>query len=137
MADVAAAKPRIRSGGAQIAFVHGGSPDEAAPWFAKYGLADVTIVSDPALAHYRAFGLERMNVPALIHPQVWTRGAACALSHGFGVQTIAMMRQLPGVFVIQNGAILREFRHRSPADRPDYLSLVMAVQPLDAKIGLH
>ena len=137
MADVAAAKPRIQSGGAQIAFVHGGSPDEAAPWFAKYGLDDVTVVSDPGLSHYRAFGLARVNVPALIHPQVWTRGAACALSHGFGVQTVEMMRQLPGVFVMQNGAVVGEFRHRSPADRPDYLSLVMAAQPAGAKIGLR
>jgi hypothetical protein len=37
--------------------------------------------------------------------------------------------------VIQNGAVLREFRHRSPADRPDYLSLVMAAQPAGAKLG--
>jgi hypothetical protein len=135
IADVAAAKADIQSAGAQIAFVHGGLPDDAAPWFAKYGLGDVTVVSDPGLAHYRAFGLERMNVPALIHPQVWTRGAACALSHGFGVQTIAMMRQLPGVFVIRNGAVVGEFRHRSPADRPDYLDLVMAAPPVGAKIG--
>ncbi|HEX6217230.1 MAG TPA: hypothetical protein VFZ38_20495, partial [Vicinamibacterales bacterium] len=70
-----------------------------------------------------------------IDPRVWSRGAVCALSHGFGVQTVEMMRQLPGVFVIQNGAMVREFRHRSPADRPDYLSLVVAAQPPGAKIG--
>jgi peroxiredoxin len=135
MADVAAAKPRIQAGGARVAFVHGGSPDEAAPWFSKYALDDVTVISDPGRAHYRAFGLGRATVPSLVAPSVWTRGAACALAHGFGVQSVEMMRQLPGVFVIQNGAILREFRHRSPADRPDYLALVMAVQPPDAKLG--
>lgn len=127
MADVAAAKSRLQAEGAQIAFVHGASPAEAAPWFAKYGLGDATVVSDPALAHYRAFGLERMKLPALVDPQVWTRGAASALSHGFGMQTVEMMRQLPGVFVIQNGAILREFRHRTAADRPDYVALVRSV----------
>ena len=135
MADVAAAKSHIQSAGAQIAFVHGGSPDEAAPWFEKYALGDVTVISDPELAHYRAFGLGRSKVQSLVAPRVWTRGAVCALSHGFGVQSVEMMRQLPGVFVIQNGAIVREFRHRTPADRPDYLSLVMAVQPVGAKIG--
>jgi len=135
MADVAAAKSRIQSNGAQIAFVHGGSADEAAPWFSKYALGDVTVISDPGLAHYRAFGLGRTTVQSLVAPRVWTRGAVCALSHGFGVQTAEMMRQLPGVFVIQNGAILREFRHRSPADRPDYLSLVMAAQPADARMA--
>jgi hypothetical protein len=129
MADVAAARARIQAEGAQIAFVHAASPEEAAPWFAKYGLDDVLAVSDPTLAHYRAFGLERVTLPALVDPQVWTRGAASALSHGFGVQSVEMMRQLPGVFVLQNGAIVRDFRHRSPADRPDYVALATAANP--------
>lgn len=134
MADVAAARPALTSEGAQIAFVHGATPDAAAPWFAKYGLTDVTQVSDPELTHYRAFGLARTNLTALVDPQVWTRGAVCALSHGFGVQTAAMMRQLPGVFVIRNGEILTEFRHSSPADRPDYVALARAARQ-GAKMG--
>jgi len=135
LADVAAVKSNIQSAGAQIAVVHGGSPAEAAPWFAKYGLDDVTVISDRELTHYRAFGLGRTDAQALVAPRVWARGAVCALSHGFGVQPVEMLRQLPGVFVIQNGAILREFRHRSPADRPDYLSLVIGAQPAGFKIG--
>lgn len=124
MADVAASKQSIGEAGAGVAFVHGATPAEAAPWFSKYGLADVTTVSDPELAHYRAFGLGRTGVQALVAPTVWTRGAVCALSHGFGVQTAEMMRQLPGVFVVQGGQVLAEYRHSSPSDRPDYLSLV-------------
>jgi hypothetical protein len=110
MADVAASKQSIGEAGAGVAFVHGATP--------------VTTVSDPELAHYRAFGLGRTGVQALVAPTVWTRGAVCALSHGFGVQTPEMMRQLPGVFVVQGGQVLAEYRHSSPSDRPDYLSLV-------------
>lgn len=128
MADVAAVQGVMRSDGTQIAFVHGGSAEEAAPWFAKYGLGDVMQVSDPGLAHYRAFGLGRTKMQALVDPQVWTRGAVCAISHGFGVQSTAMMRQLPGVFVIRDGRIVAEFRHSSPADRPDYLELTRSVK---------
>lgn len=124
MADVAAARREIRDAGAGIAFVHAASPAEAAPWFAKYGLDDVMTVSDPALAHYKAFGLGRTGTAALVDPRVWARGAACALSHGFGAQTPEMMLQLPGVFVVQGGHILAEYRHRTSADRPDYLALV-------------
>ena len=124
MADVAAVKGTLRGDGALIAFIHGGTPEEAAPWFAKYGLTDVTRISDPDLSHYRAFGLGRTAAHSLVSLQVWTRGAACALSHGFGVQTVAMMRQLPGVFVIRHGRVLAEFRHASPADRPDYVALI-------------
>jgi hypothetical protein len=123
MADVAAVKASIAPA-ANIAFVHGASPSEAAPWFHKFGLDDVVTISDPGLAHYRAFGLGRTTAAALVDPQVWARGAVCALSHGFGTQAPEMMRQLPGVFLVQQDRLLAEYRHRSPADRPDYLALV-------------
>ena len=126
MADVAAIKHAVHDAGANIAFVHGASSIEAAPWFAKYGLDDVMAVSDPALEHYAAFGLGRTSAAALVDPAVWTRGAVCAFSHGFGTQTAVMMRQLPGVFVVQRDRVIAEFRHRSPADRPDYLSILRA-----------
>jgi len=128
MADVSAAKDAIHAAGANIAFVHGASSIEAAPWFAKYGLEDVMTVSDPGRAHYKAFGLGRTSAAALVDPRVWGRGAACALKHGFGVQTPEMMRQLPGVFVVQQEAILSEYRHQSPADRPDYVALVKGIK---------
>lgn len=130
MADVAAAKRAIHDAGVNIAFVHGASSIEAAPWFAKYGLDDVIAVSDPGRAHYKAFSLGRTSAAALVDPRVWGRGAVCALSHGFGAQTPEMMRQLPGVFVVQQDRILAEYRHRSPADRPDYLALVRTLPAL-------
>ena len=124
MADVAAAKAAIRKAGAQVAFVHGATALEAAPWFEKFGLGDVLTISDPSLAHYRAFGLGRTTIGALADPRVWTRGALCAVSHGFGAQTPAMLRQLPGVFLVQGNRVISAYRHTSPADRPNYLSLV-------------
>jgi len=123
MADVAALKPQLAAAGARIAFVHGATPEEAEPWFAKYRLTDVVHVSDPGLEHYRAFALGRTGVQALVDPVVWARGAVCALSHGFGAQPAELMRQLPGVFVLKGNAVVAEYRHRSPADRPDYLAL--------------
>ena len=124
MADVAAVKAAIRDAGADVASVHSESNEEANPWFAKYGLTDVLHISDPNLDHYRAFGLGRTKATSLVDPLVWTRGAASALAHGFGVQNTEMMRRQPGVFVVEDGRVLAEFRHRSPADRPDYLALV-------------
>lgn len=123
MADVAAIKLQLEAAGARVAFIHGASPAEAEPWFAKYHLTDVACISDPGLDHYRAFALGRTNATALVDPVVWARGAVCALSHGFGGQSGTMVRQLPGVFVVQADKILAEYRHRSPADRPDYLAL--------------
>jgi hypothetical protein len=126
MADVAAVKDAIHAAGAEVAFVHGATRAEAAPWFQKFGLDDVVQISDPDRAHYQAFGLGRTSAGALIDPRVWTRGAVCALSYGFGGQTAAMMRQLPGVFLVHGDQVIAEYRHRTPADRPDYLAIVRA-----------
>jgi hypothetical protein len=126
MDDVSHRLKEIRETGAGIVFVHPATPEEAAPWLAKYGLSGVTTISDPDLAHYKAFGLGRTSATSMVDPKVWMRGAACALSHGFGPQSYEMMRQLPGVFVVQGGQILAEFRHKSPAARPDYMALLQS-----------
>jgi hypothetical protein len=107
-----------------VAFVHGVSPEEADPWFARAGLAHIPRVSDPGLDHYRAFGLQTTGMAELVNPKVWARGAVCALRHGFGVQPGSLIRQLPGVFVVHGPRVLAEFRHVSPADRPEYLDLI-------------
>ena len=124
MDDVSRVQQEIRAAGAGIVFVHSASTEEAAPWFSKYGLNGVTTISDPKLKHYKAFGLGRTPATSMVDPKVWIRGAASAMSHGFGSQTIEMMRQLPGVFIVQAGEVVAEYRHQSPADRPDYLRLV-------------
>ncbi|HYB97295.1 MAG TPA: SelL-related redox protein [Vicinamibacterales bacterium] len=126
LADVAKLKQRIRDAGADIVFVHSEPHAEAAPWFSKYGLDDVLHIADPSLAHYRAFGLGRTHATSMVNPGVWTRGAISALAHGFGAQTAEMMRRQPGVFVLKGDRILAEHRHKTPADRPDYLALVDA-----------
>jgi hypothetical protein len=124
IADVAAATPEIVAAGASVVFVHSSSPAQAEAWFAKYGLSGIAQISDPDLAHYAAFGLGQTELLSLVDPRVWMRGASCARSHGFGPQSPAMMRQLPGAFVVQGGGVLASYRHGSPSDRPDYVRLV-------------
>ena len=111
-----------------MAFVHGTTAGEADPWFARAGLQTVPRVSDPDLRHYEAFGLATTRVGDLLNPQLWFRGAACAARHGFGAQPGNLIRQLPGVFVVHGSRVLAEFRHKSPADRPDYLGLISRAQ---------
>jgi len=104
--------------------VHAATPGEADPWFERAGLGDLPRISDPELAHYRAFGLGRTGAGELVSPRVWARGTACALAHGFGAQPAHLLRQLPGVFVVRGDRVLAAYRHQSPADRPDYLGLI-------------
>lgn len=101
------------------------SPEDADIWFAKAGLGDVPRLSDPAGALYREIGLGTVATATLASPALWARGFQCAIvdGRGFGAQAPQALRQLPGVFLIHEGRVLREYRHRSPADRPDYLAL--------------
>jgi hypothetical protein len=124
LADVAKARAAIGETGTSVAFVHAVAPDEADPWFTAAGLADVARISDPTLAHYRAFHLDTTGLAALARPALWARGAMSAARHGFGIQPPDLIRQLPGVFVVEGSTLLSAFRHTSPSDRPDYLDLI-------------
>lgn len=130
LADISRIKTSIDAAGADVAFVHAESNEEAHRWFVKYQLADVVHVGDPSRAHYRAFGLDRTAAASMVDPIVWGRGAVSALEHGFGMQDYEMMRRQPGVFVVQHDRVLAEFRHRTPADRPDYLGLIDSARTL-------
>jgi AhpC/TSA antioxidant enzyme len=134
LADVSALRPQIDATGTRIAFVHLESDDVAKPWFDRYGLSDALQVSDPSRAHYRAFDLGNAGASALVDPVVWARGAASALSHGFGLQPPGLLRQLPGVFVVHRDRLLAAFRHRRAADRPDYLDLIRTGRARDVTL---
>jgi len=109
----------------QVAFVHLGSPERAKPYFDYYKLADVERVSDPDASLYRnpVFALARVSLFQILRPAVWIgwlRGAIFKYRIGLLKEDI---QQMPGVFFLKNRAIASVFRHRTIADRPDYLGL--------------
>lgn len=125
LADLAARRKEIEANGARLTLVHMGSEEHGAKFFAKYGLQDVPRVSDPERALYRAFGLPRGSFGDLFGPKVWWRGFQAGIlgRHGVGM-LVGDGFQMPGVFLIFHGEVLRSYRHVSAADRPDYLALV-------------
>ena len=85
-------------------------------------------MSDPGLEHYRAFGLGRTGLQALVDPRgLGARRGVRDCRTASARSRREMLRQLPGVFVVQGGSVLAEYRHRSPADRPDYVGLMPQV----------
>lgn len=124
LADLGAKRATIEASGTRIALVHLSTEADIAPFAEKYGVADLPRFADPDRLLYREFDLAPGGVTQLLGLKVWWRGMLAALKagHGFGGIKESMF-QMPGTFLIENGKVLRAFRHQSAADRPDYTEL--------------
>ena len=123
--DVANIRAELEARGVRPVFVHLGTPERAKPYFDYYHLSDVERVSNPDGSLYRepAFGLARVSVFQLFRPAVWIAWARGALrKYGIGMVKEDVF-QMPGVFLLRERTIVRVYRHRTIADRPNYLAL--------------
>jgi hypothetical protein len=92
--------------------------------FNKFGLLNVTHVSDPNCRYYTAFGLVKGSFNQLFGLQSLIRGFSAGIKNGQAPSTqIGDGFQMPGVFVIDNGELKESFIHNLSSDRPDYLQL--------------
>jgi AhpC/TSA family len=123
--DIARNRGRIESNGTCIVLVHMSKEKRAEDFLRLYGLVDVPRVSDPGRSIYRAFGLERGRFFALFGPKVWWRGIGAGLFGGHGAGRVEGDGfQMPGMFLVFHGVVLRSYHHLSAADRPDYVKFV-------------
>ena len=126
LADLARVRPAIEASGTQIALVHMGEPAAFAAFSGQYGLADLPAVADPSRRFYRGLGLRRGKLSQLLGWRVWWRGFQAFLrGHRVG-KFEGDVTQLPGVFLIHRGVVLRRYFHQTSADRPDYQALAKA-----------
>jgi peroxiredoxin len=124
--DVSKVSAKLQERGAQPVFVHLGSPERAKPFFDYYQLSSVERISDPDRRLYRApaFALARVSVVKLFRPAVWMAWLKGAIyAHGIGLVKEDPF-QMPGVFFLRDRRIVNLYRHRTIADRPDYLALI-------------
>ncbi|WP_437202331.1 SelL-related redox protein [Planctomicrobium sp. SH664] len=127
LSDLAAWRRAARSRGETpmpLALVHMSPEVEIAPLFARYELQAAERFSDPDQQLYRAFDLRLGRFTDLFGASVISRGLRAALleGHGFGpIQGNGF--RMPGVFVLDQGKIIRSYRHETAADRPDYAEL--------------
>ena len=123
LAELSARRSEIERRGAKIALVHMGAPESFAAIAGRYGLSDVPAISDPARRLYRGIGLRRGTLSQLLGWSVWWRGARAF----FSGHRVGMLEgdgtQMPGVFLIRDGRVVRRFLHATAADRPDYAEL--------------
>lgn len=122
LGDLAEQRKQIEASGVSIALVHMGH-EEPTELLEKYKLTDLHCFRDPVCALYDAFGLKMGGFTQLFGLKVWWRGfKAWSAGHGLGPLNGNGFR-MPGVFLIKGGKILRSYRHRSAADRPNYAEI--------------
>jgi len=128
LADLHARLGAIEARGSQVAIVYQESPEGMRPLMEKYDLAHVEQFSDPDRRLYEAFQLQLATVRQLFNFKTLVRGFQAAITggHGFGAVT-SNVYQLPGAFLIHRGQVLREFRHQSASDRPDYSEMACPI----------
>ncbi len=127
ISDVAELRAELENRGIRPVFVHLGTSEIAKAHFDYYGLSGVERVNDPSASIYQnpVFALGRTN-PFLqaMNPVVWAGWLKGAIfKHGIG-KIESDGHQMPGIFFLRDGKIVRRFVHRTIADQPNYLKLV-------------
>ncbi len=123
VADVAKVRQGIEANGVQIVFVHLGNPHATAMLLARHGFQNMETIHDTDQRLYEAFGLKRGTLAQVASPRVIWRGICACLFEGHGVgKPEGDVLQLPGVFLLDKCEVAKSFRHRTAADRPDYLA---------------
>ncbi len=125
LVDIAAQRQEIEAAGARIVLIHMGTEQHAGRFLPKYGLGGVLRISDPKRALYRAFGLGRGTLLQLFGPKVLVRGFRAGILEGHGAgKLVGDGFQMPGVFLLYHGEVVRAYRHQTAADRPQYARIV-------------
>lgn len=126
-ADLAARRASIEARGVRAMVVLMSDDPRAAAFLGKYGLGDVSRVSDPSGRAYRAFGLRRGSAWQLFGPRVVWRGFVAGVLRGHGVGALEGDGfQMPGTFLVHRGAIVKAHPARDAAERPDLEGLACA-----------
>ena len=124
MAEISSKRSEIAATGAQLAFVHMGSEEQARKFFARFGLGEEHRVSDPERKLYQAFSLQGGRLSQLFGFKVWRREFRDKIMRTYGIgKIIGDSFQLPGVFLVHRSELLKAFRHDSVADEVDYVTM--------------
>lgn len=135
LSDISKLRDDLEKRNVRLVLVHMSEDDLATRYFKKYKLVPVAHISDPDLSLYDLFGLSKGSFGQLFGLKVIRRTltAGVLAGHGLGAPH-GNPNQMPGVFIIKDGAVQRKFIHHSAADRPVYLDLL---ENLEARTGLE
>ena len=112
---------QLEAEGIGIVLVYMVDDNTAQAYLSEYGLNDVAQVSDPEEIFYKSFRLKRGSFLQLFGLKVWVRWVELAFRKKlFNTKPACDVAQMPGIFLLQDGKVVKEFVHKSVADSPDY-----------------
>lgn len=126
LSELAKIKNDIRENGTQLVLVHMlEDEDKAHEQIALYNLNPVITISDPEAILYKKFNLKRGTLMQLLGPKTLFRGFLEGLvyKHGLNMGLGGDVTQMPGIFLLYKGKVIKRFVHDSSSDRPPYLEL--------------
>lgn len=127
LSDLSKNKDTLSAANIVPVLVHQGDPAKASEYFNKYDLGEIDHVSDPQCQLYRAYDLQRGKLGQLFGRSVWWRGFKAAVLSGHGVGMLdGDGFQMPGAFIVHDNQIVKAYRHRTAADRPDLCDLALS-----------
>ena len=128
LAELSRRRREIEGSGTGIVLLHPGNEQAAAELFEFHGLGDLPRFADPDRVLYRSLGLSRGSLRQLAGPRVVWRAIGAALRGHRPGRPDGDVRQMPGVFLVDDGRVVQAFRHRDVAERPDYRAIAASLQ---------
>jgi hypothetical protein len=90
----------------------------------RFGLGDLSRFHDADQTLYEELQAKRMPLRALFNHRTWSQGFEAGRAHGFSWPDSDPL-QLPGAFLIDQGAVVAGHTSLYPAEPPDFRSLVV------------
>lgn len=127
--DLSERKDILIKSGIKLVLVHMSEYQLAESYFEKYGIPGVSHISDSNCNLYKHFGLAKGGAMQLLGLKNMIRGFEVASKSSIYPKMgfIGDGFQMPGIFVLNKGAITDRFVHISAADRPDYDAMIAKV----------
>lgn len=125
LTEIARYREAIEKEGTRIILVHQLSEQDAKVELSKYKLENLENVSDPELVLYKGFHLRRGTLTQLFGLKEWKKFVEKGLLGGLGIGAPGDQDpfQMPGIFLIYQGQIMKQFIHRTASETPPYIEL--------------
>jgi hypothetical protein len=123
--DLSGYQELIRANSMKLVFVHMAKAEIAEELFNEFEFKDISHISDINCDLYKHFGLAKGSFTQLFGLQTWIKGYE-AKKEGidWSSKVLGDSLQLPGIFILKDGKILKNYIHKTASDRPDYDKLI-------------